>query len=118
MDLNAPQPPENIIEHMIDKMGIGLFLNSTVEICYQDASMIGIKAIAKVSVSEDGKNWLSSKLESGGLWGIYVGWGKEYDSIIKEEAEGQYEELKTELKTYGFKRIPAFKEDMIDDSIN
>jgi hypothetical protein len=40
INLNVPQPPENIIEHMIDREGIGLFLEEVIEICYQKADHV------------------------------------------------------------------------------
>ena len=65
----------------------------------QNWCMTGIKAVAKIQTSNDGKNWLCNEVSSGGLWGIESDCGAE---CKKEVADGQLAELRNALKAFGF----------------
>jgi hypothetical protein len=65
----------------------------------QNWCMTGIKAVAKIQTSEDGKDWLCNEVSSGGLWGVESDCGADYK---KEVADGQLAELRNALKAFGF----------------
>ena len=65
----------------------------------QNWCMTGIKAVAKIQTSEDGKDWLCNEISSGGLWGIESDCGEDYK---KEVADDQLAELRNALKAFGF----------------
>jgi hypothetical protein len=58
---------------------------------------LGFKAI--VGVSDDGKQWLTQELSSGGLWGIESNSGEDY---FLEVLAGQWAELVDVLHEFGF----------------
>lgn len=60
---------------------------------------IGIRVVAEVGISEDGKEWKLETLSSGGVWGIESDSDASYfKEIITEESA----QLKIELKAFGF----------------
>ena len=61
--------------------------------------MIGIRAEVMMYTSEDGENWLSNKLTSGGLWCIESDSGEEYLNKIETE---ELTELMAILDELGF----------------
>jgi hypothetical protein len=65
----------------------------------QNWYMTGIKAVAKIQTSSDGKDWLCNEVSSGGLWGVESDCGADYK---KEVADGQLAELRNALKAFGF----------------
>lgn len=73
--------------------------------------MLGIKAVAEIRTSDDGKTWSINRISSGGLWGIESDGGP-FNEI---EAE-QRDELEDILKNLGFtakeiKEAPVYWED-------
>ena len=61
--------------------------------------MVGVKAVAEIQISDDGKNWLCNEVASGGLWGIENDGGEDY---IKEVGRDQVSELRDMLLELGF----------------
>jgi hypothetical protein len=62
-------------------------------------NMIGIKAVAEVQTSENGREWLINHISSGGLWGIESDSDEEYKKEIEQE---QLAELTDALLAFGF----------------
>ena len=77
---------------------------------------IGIKAEVEIQTSEDGKNWLINKISSGGIWGIESGSGEDY---LKEEEDGQLEQLNKLLREFGFsdEEINNAKENQLESLV-
>lgn len=64
-----------------------------------DWNMIGIKAVAEVQTSENGREWLVNRISSGGLWGIESDSDEEHKAEVERE---QLAELTDALLAFGF----------------
>jgi hypothetical protein len=71
--------------------------------------MQGIKCVAVVATSEDGRTWLMNELSSGGLYGIESDCS---DADLGEILAEQRDELSAVLRAFGF--TPAAIEDAIN----
>ena len=71
-----------------------------------DVSFIGIRAVAEVHTSRDGRNWHIQEITGGSLWGIESDSGESY---FKEIGADCLSELVAELEEFGFttKQISA-----------
>lgn len=65
-------------------------------------SLIGIRAMAKVHTSQDGKSWTIHEIRSPGLWGIESDSDKESLDDIKCD---QFRELADSLREFGFTQV-------------
>ena len=60
---------------------------------------IGIKAVAEIQTSGNGKIWLCNEISTGGLWGIESDSGEDY---LKSEGNIELSELEKLLIEFGF----------------
>jgi hypothetical protein len=60
---------------------------------------IGVRAEAEIQTSDDGQNWLSNSVSSGGLWGIESDSGDEYFAEIERD---ELSALRDTLAELGF----------------